>query len=242
MSSGADSGQAAQAGALAAFKQDCDENGMIAGLLRGKLRGHLVPPVLDVGAGSGAIADAGFPDLKAFLLDLDEYKKTNANHERIRDDFMKLDFSTCRPNTILFCHSLYYLSDDMDALRLRLQGSGARTALVVANERDGMLWRIAQDLRALAPPSHLAFYAPVPELNASKLAGFSAELASRDFATLARHVAFLLQLPPSGPILDVLARHLDAVLDAPRLGIDEAVYCYELDEQFGSGRCALNER
>jgi hypothetical protein len=128
------------ADALAAFKRDSRENDTIASLLREHLNDALVAPVLDVGAGSGELAGRAFPDRTAFLLDLDDYPApANPIRHRIQGDFLDVDLSAIQSRTILFCHSLNFLSRDTDHLIRRLRQSGAQTTIVVSNENAGTL-------------------------------------------------------------------------------------------------------
>lgn len=185
--------------------------------------------MLDVGAGSGDVAAFGFPDLPAFLLDVDPYEVSNPKHERVEGDFMELDLGKLRPQTILFCHSLYNFWDDVERLRWQLRSSGASTALVVTNEQTQTLTEMVAGLEKLGVPANTPWYVPLPGLPSERVARFSTELVCADFGTLARHVAHvLLNLPVGGASVELVARHLKSVLPQARLEIEQAIYCYRL--------------
>jgi hypothetical protein len=216
--------------ALAAFKRDSAENCIIAGLLREHLNDALVAPVLDVGAGSGELAELAFPDRAAFLLDLEDYPPSaNPLHQRIRGDFLDVDLSAIHPNTIIFCHSLNFLIRDRERLSCQLGRSGARTAIVVSNENTGTLTEITDRLAAAGMVFCPTFSIPVPAAKLQKRIPFSVTLKCADFRILSQHfVRILLDCDLTDSVLAAVERELDRLTDDPQVQIAEAIYCYRL--------------
>lgn len=56
---------------VASFKEIyCDENRIIAGILKTQAQNYLIEPVLDVGAGNGDICYFSCPDKEVYLIDV----------------------------------------------------------------------------------------------------------------------------------------------------------------------------
>jgi hypothetical protein len=219
------------ADALAAFKRDSRENGIIASLLREHLNDALVAPVLDVGAGSGELAALAFPDRTAFLLDLDDYPASaNPLHHRIQGDFLDVDLSAIHPSTIIFCHSLNFLTRDTDHLIRRLRQSGARTTIVVSNENTGTLKEIADRLAANGMPCDPTFHVPVPTANLEMRIPFSVHVKCADLRMLSQHfVRILLDCDLTDAVLTATEWELHRLTDnTPQVQIAEAIFCYRL--------------
>jgi hypothetical protein len=217
--------------ALAAFKRDCNENAVIAGLLREQFRGELIEPVLDVGAGSGELATLAFPDLTAILLDLEAYDTPASSlHKRRTGDFMRLDFTALKPNTIIFCHSATYFGLDMQTFGSQLIESGARVALIISNENTGILKDIADQLRTIPICFVDPFHVSPLRATLERKVSFSAQLACADFYTMAKHVVrVMLDLPLDARVLAVVEQQLRSSTTLPKIEIAEAIYCYRLD-------------
>jgi hypothetical protein len=216
--------------ALTAFKRDSGENGIIASLLRKHLNDALVAPVLDVGAGSGELAALAFPDRTAFLLDLDDYgPSANRLHYRIQGDFLDVDLSVIHPSTIIFCHSLNFLTRDTERLSRRLGQTGARTAIVVSNENTGTLNEIVARLTEAGMACDLTFHVPVPAAKLEMRIPFSVPVKCADFRMLSQHfVRILLDCDLTDTMLAAVEQDLHRLTDTPQLQIAEAIYCYRL--------------
>jgi hypothetical protein len=215
--------------ALAAFKRDSSENGIIADVLREHLNDIIIEPVLDVGAGSGELAALAFPGRTAFLLDLDDYPpSTNPLHHRVKGDFMEIDLSSIKSSTIIFCHSLNFMALNKQHLSQRLRQSGAQTAIVVSNENIGALNEIADRLTA-AGMSCNPFHVLLPAAKLQKRIPFSIDVKCADFYTLSQHfVHILLHCELMDSTRAAVERELRRLTDTPQVQIAEAIYCYRL--------------
>ena len=218
------------ADALAAFKWDSGENGIIASVLREHFSDALVAPVLDVGAGSGELAALAFPDRNAFLLDLDDYRPSaNPLHHRIQGDFLGVDLSAIHPSTVLFCHSLNFLTRDAGRLTHQLRQTGARTAIVVSNENTGTLHEIVDRLTVAGMACNPTFHVPVPEAGLEMRIPFSVPVKCADFRMLSKHfVRILLDCDLTDTMLSAAERDLHRLTNTPKVEIAEAIYCYRL--------------
>src|SRR5262249_4964604 len=100
------------------FKQEfCDENAIIAGIIRAQLRDWAEEPILDVGCGLGDIAHRAFPDKKVLLLDRLDFSFAPVCHKRIQIDFFDYHPAPdAHANTLLFSHVQQFIDDDIDRL------------------------------------------------------------------------------------------------------------------------------
>lgn len=214
--------------ALAAFKNDCNENLVIARRLREHLSDRLIEPILDVGAGSGQAASLAFPDRTAILIDKEPYQlPANPKHKRIIGDLKHVRLDTYKPNTIVFCHSIYSFSRSLTGLSKQLIGSGARNVLVVANECKGILEEVAHWLVQMDAG---AFGIQLPGLALERKMSFSTTLTYSSFETLANHIVRILFDLNSASAKAVVERRLqsDLKLKAPTIILAEAIYCFQL--------------
>jgi len=220
--------------ALRDFKRvSCDENALISAALAGPLHRHLIPTVLDVGAGLGDIADKAFPDLEAVLLDVFEVPAPrNPRHKRIVGNF--LDFvpqASTKPQTLLVSHVLQYLDDDVEALQAKVAELSPKSVIVVLNDNTGLfgdLIRWGQEHASGANPE-----LPVPLFPSGAFAEverypFRATFRSPDFRTMAEaFVTMLLDAPRSEGVIKAAENKLSASLADPTLFIDQTIFCYE---------------
>jgi hypothetical protein len=215
--------------ALAAFRRDCNETERITELLRGQFRDELVPPLLDVGAGSGEVAFRAFPQLKAFLLDREAGDlPVSTNHERRVGDFAKADFGDMKPKTLIFSHSAYYFANDASAFGKTLARSGAERALVVSNEKDGLLKDAADFVQSLGVSFSNPFHTPLPGATLLRKLPFTGELDCKDFHVMAKHIVRTMLDLENCPLVSKVEDWLQSRMKDPKADIVEAIYCYRL--------------
>jgi hypothetical protein len=217
--------------ALAAFRRDCDETKRIVELLRGQFRDELVPPLLDVGAGSGEVAFRAFPESKAFLLDREAYElPVNPNHERRVGDFAKADFAKMKPKTLIFSHSAYYFANDASMFGKTLARSGAERALVVSNEKEGLLKDAADFVQSLGVSFSNPFHTPLPGAALQRKLTFTAELDCEDFYVMAKHIVRTMLDLEDCPLVGKVEDWLQSKMKDSKADIAEAIYCYRLQD------------
>jgi hypothetical protein len=218
--------------ALAAFKRDCNENRLIARLLRDRLNEYLLEPVLDVGAGSGELASLAFPDRASVLLDVDRYKPSaNVRHARITGDFARTDLAGLHPKSILFCHSMNALAHDVGGFSRRLVSSGAKAAIIVSNEETGILKQMTDWLSTMLSDVNTPFHIPLAHVRLEKKQIFSARISCADFHTMTGHfVRVLLDIPVTPSLVNAVEQKLKSLLSRPCVDITEAIYYYRLNE------------
>jgi hypothetical protein len=219
---------------LATFKRDCDELDIIAKLMRNLFRPSLKEPLLDVGAGSGELAARAFPDLRSFLIDKDKKQikqPRSPNHRRIYGDFLHTNLTSMNLRTILFCHSAQYFAKRQNQLARKLVESRANFALVVSNERSGILAEIFELLASdgIAFP-FLPFHEGLPLAKLVKKVPFSASVQCSDTKMMAELIAYIvLDLPRASRAASVILTYLEARRSSTsKIEIDEAIYWYRL--------------
>jgi hypothetical protein len=221
---------------LAEFKRDCNEDELIIDLMRSKFKRFLVEPILDVGAGSGEIAEAAFPHCRALLLDVEAYPPPpNRRHRREIGDFLTFDPSSMRPTTILLCHVTYYFSRQQ--LMTRLSELKPEFVIIVANEETPCLVHMRRwaSSNVIDSPSkgttrpwfHLLDLSTRRAFVLHERTSFIAELRCKDFRRLAtRFVSVLLGLEPTTANIAAAENALRSLLPIPATKIVEAIYCY----------------
>lgn len=220
--------------ALREFKETyCDENRLIISALKGEFKRKLVPPILDVGAGLGDIAASAFPELEAILLDVNEVPSgASLLHKRVVGDFFQY-----RPDpsdnlrTLLLCHVLQYLDDDLQKLQAKVASLNPAVIIEVSNDNDGpfgemMTWSIKQ-IAGANPETRCQFF----QLGSYSLVTslpIKATLRCPSFSVMARHfVEILIDAPATDVSLLKTERKLKELLASPSISINQTVNFYE---------------
>lgn len=180
------------------FKENwCDENRIIADLIRKKAGKYLKPPILDVGAGLGDIAYKAFPEREAILIDVNEIMKEDyplsKNHRR-----EQVDFFNYRPGkaikTMLISHTLQFLDSDVEKLNKKITEINPEHLILVMNENNDFMgdlikWSEGHYVNP-DPEVHLKQF-PIGYHLESKIP-FVAKLQCPDFEKLAKQISYLM--------------------------------------------------
>ena len=208
-----------------------NENQIIARTLRSEFLPWLAEPILDVGCGMGDIAAAAFGDRRTILLDRLDYSDfdTPALHTRITIDFFDYVPERDIPETLLFCHVLQFLDDDVFRLADQVTRIGAGRVLAVTNANDGALgeiiyWSRRQGIDA-NPELHLDGF-PVGYACCASTS-ISTRLQASSFDELSRQVCFLLDIRPEVGKMHGLPDFLQRRLSRPEFDIRQEIRAYE---------------
>lgn len=210
------------------FKRRCDEDGVIAAVLR-SLDVFVLEPVLDVGSGTGQICARAWGETRE-VIHLDKLPFDDPlpdTHKRTTGDFLKYEYHPQagypKIGTVLFSHVMQYL-EGQDAVNHRLKKLNPSTVIIVRNINDGTMGRIvawAENHGGFNPE----FRVPdVPSAEKYRLVAtreLSVRVTGHDFDDLTTQVLFLLD-----PVT--------TVDDQSRYGLKEL-----LTEEL-NGRCALD--
>lgn len=218
-------------GGVVAFKEIyCNENRLIAELLREKVAPSLKDPILDVGAGMGDISSAAFPNQHVVLLDLLDYSNhpTPALHEREQAEFFAYDPKARRFGTIFLCHVLQFIDDDVPKLNHKLRTLNADKLVVVANCNDDFMgdlikWfnrRVARSNPEVALPRFPQGYSTVQDIP------LTAQITCPDYEALAQQIAFLMDSQLSKSEKPSLTEYLTERLRKPSFSINEKITVY----------------
>lgn len=213
----------------------CDENCIIAGLLRENLSEFFIEPILDVGSGTGEITASAFPDRNVIHVDILDYSDhpLPVSHSRIKSDFFQLTpAETAGAGTVLFCHVLQFLDDDVDRLNEAVRRLSPAFVVTVTNRNDEFMGNLLSWVKA-------NFSAMNPEV---EVPGFpdgyalDCEVAlvgavrCPDYSTLAEQVVYLTDSLPSLHERVRLEEHLKQKLPAPALNINQTIKVYRKHE------------
>jgi len=211
----------------------CDENRIIVDLLRDNLRDRFIAPILDVGAGLGDIAEEGFPEFEAVLLDVNEIPPGRSQlHRRVTGDFFSFEPAPYdRPHTLLLCHVLQYLDDDIPRLRSKISSLDPSLIIEVSNDNNDkfgevMLWSI-DEIKGANPELHCEFADPA-RYSLTETYPFAATIECPSFPTMARHFTeMLIDAPVTTEALSKVEQKLRAILQEPKILVNQTMNIYE---------------
>jgi hypothetical protein len=217
---------------LIQFKSLCGEGDSIAAAFekhKHKFRGD----ILDVGTGPASVPTSVFSDRRALLLDVQDYspylRRLPPGQRFVRSDFFAVpaQYGTC--DTVLFIHSIGFLTKDIAHFNAKLDDLHPQSIGVVINQNVGALADViawgCDRLQNIYPELTLGGVAPNYKIIEKE--SFHCDLAAKDFAELAWALGnvFGRALIP-GELCDLEA-FLRGRLSQPCLRLDQALYVYE---------------
>lgn len=211
----------------------CDENRLIAEALATTLKSYLRPPILDVGAGLGDIAETAFPEMAAVLLDLNDIPaRKNPRHQRVVCNFFDYDpKEMIRAKTLLLAHVLQYLDDDTVRLANKVAELNPDIVITVLNDNtdifgDIMEWSL-EAIEGANPEMKVEFLDPT-SYRCTKTVPIRAVLHCPNFDVMAYHfVDVLIDAPKTNQSLAVMRKKLTSLMSTPQIIINQTIYCYE---------------
>lgn len=222
--------------AVSEFKRlYCDENRIITRLLKNRLGNAFIEPILDVGSGLGDITASAFPDKRVIHLDILDYSAHSLpdSHSWAKGDFFDfIPAGSVNVGTMLFCHVLQFLDDDLDRLNAKVRTVSPAYIVTVTNCND-------EYMKELLSWVEINFAAPNPEVD---LPGFPAGYAldgeipfvgivrCEDYAKLANQVIYLMDALPSTTERKLLEERLKKDLSTPTLRINQTIKVYKKHE------------
>jgi hypothetical protein len=217
---------------VAAFKNlYCNENSIISGLLRNSLPKFFIEPILDVGSGLGDIAALAFPDKEVIhldILDYSDYPLPDAHRRMIGDFFDFVPAVPLRIRTMLFCHVLQFLDEDLERLNDKVRKTSPSYVITVTNCNDSYMKKILTWVEA-------NFKVANPEVELNDFPEgyildceipFAATLQCEDHSMLADQVIYLMDASPSATERDHLEERLRQDLFAPMIHINQTIKVY----------------
>jgi hypothetical protein len=213
---------------LRAFKtQFSNENKRIATLLRSQFIEYAEPPILDVGSGLGDISGAAFADREVVLLDRlgMEHGPLPQKHKFIECDFFAFD-TALSFQTLLFCHVLQFLDDDLLRLVTKTVELQAPTIIVVENRNDDFMGELvnwgASAIAGVNPEVSVNGFPPNFRLD--KQLEFSESVRCETFVQLAHQVRYLLDCDEGA--LSMIEQYLKDHLEFPSFTINQRIAAY----------------
>lgn len=209
----------------------CDENGIIAGLLKDALSEYFVEPILDVGSGMGDITALAFPRKRVIHLDVLDYAEHPLPplHNRILGDFYDFTPSGAVPGTILFCHVLQFLDADPALLSRKLLSLAPLYAVTVTNNNDGFMAELLAWVRSNFREANPEVEVPnFPQRYTGQLeVPFVGTLQCDDYGVLADQIIYLMDATPSAAERARLENYLARELPSPVLPINQKIKVFQ---------------
>lgn len=205
----------------------CNENEIIANIIKHDLRQYFKPPILDVGAGIGDIAYVALEQKKVMLIDVNSISKHDycCRPEHVRKKCNFFDFySKQKINTVLISHTLQFIDDDIDKLNEKIAQIDPEYIILVTNDNTGFMAELLHWTRfnteSSNPEVHLDGF---PEnYNLINTHSFAATLKCPDYKTLARQASYLM-LFDLEVVEDMLIAFLKKHLSKPEFIIYQSV-------------------
>jgi hypothetical protein len=211
--------------------QFCDETPLIVGALRSNFSDYILDPILDVGAGFQAISIQSFPGHDITLLDKIAYDLPSTREKRVTCDFFDYDPTASDvPKTIIFCHVLQYLDDNLKRLYKKIDALGPERIITVVNDNDGAFGDAVSWARRHMPTANPEVAVPMASIGYKmvKRARITAKLVCPDFETLAYQFGrIILDLPTTTSHSRALRAYLRSLLPSPSININQSIIGYE---------------
>ncbi len=221
---------------VSVFKSElCDENQLIAEILKSHFSRFMPPVILDVGAGMGDLALMAFPEKEALLLDPLPYEfQISPHHERVVSDFFTFAPSdTIRIGTLFFCHSLQFFDSDLARLNAKTLGLAPSVIVTVTNTNLDLLGSLIKELRAAGHDFNAEEDLPSfpPQEYWLKMEHtLTGNVQAESFEELAGAVGYLLDAPNDSVLARDCERLLRAALPTPTLTIDQTIRLFHHEE------------
>lgn len=215
------------------FKENwCNENPIIAELIREKALQYFMPPILDVGAGLGDIAFKAFPDKEAVCIDVNGVLKKefpiSRKHKRQKVDFFAYK-PTKKINTVLISHTLQFIDDDVQLLQDKMDQLDPLYIVLVLNDNDGEMGEILQWFDERFENANPEVKIPDFPKGYSRIERFpfKANVKCPDFDKLAKQVGYLMVVE-LGEMLTEVKFFLNELLGGkPEFIINQSIEIYK---------------
>lgn len=219
------------------FKENwCDENKIIAGLIRKKAAKYFVPPILDVGAGLGDIAYNAFADKKAICIDVNKIWEADCplsqNHERKQVDFF--DYKPDEQiNTLFISHTLQFIDEDIGKLNKKIKEINPAYVILVMNDNTDFMGTLIEwakkNFEDSNPEVHIAGF---PQgYNLVKRIPFKATLRCKDFDKLAKQIGYLMVVDLKETIKGLKVFLKQQLNKEPRFTFKQTIEIYQRNEK-----------
>ncbi len=213
----------------------CDENRIIADILKTKLYENLKAPILDIGAGLGDIAYDSFSQKSAVLLDINKVTDRDFPlsdiHSRVSTDFF--DYKPSQKfNTLLISHSLQFIDESLEKLDSKIEEFKAKYIVLVINNNDGFMGEILnwvkQNTDSSNPEEEIKGF-PI-NYSLEKEVSFSAKLTCPSFQELAKQISYLMVIDYR-VVKSKLVSFLKTKLEEPSFTINQSIKVFLRNEE-----------
>lgn len=180
------------------FKENwCNENKIIAKLIREKANKYFVEPILDVGAGLGDIAYNAFPEKEAICIDVNKITEgefpLSENHKRKQIDFF--DYKPSKQiKTVFISHTLQFIDEDTEKLNEKIKEINPDFVIMVLNDNTDFMGEIIDwtesNFENANPEIKISGFPKGYSLK--KRIPFKAKLHCPDFDKLAKQIGYLM--------------------------------------------------
>lgn len=207
----------------------CNENQIIAQILRSQPAMYCLEPILDVGSGLGDITTTVFPDKQVIHVDPLDFSRhvLPRTHTRIKSDFFEY-VPDVKIKTMLLSHVLQYLDDDVERLNETLNRISPELIITVTNTNDDFLGNLFGWFETQASEVNPEVAIPgFPKGYVEEVTiPFVTDLQCPDFRILALQVCYLFEVKPLEKPVQSLSAFLKQQLKTPAFQIHQRVTVY----------------
>ncbi len=216
-------------------KKWCNENQLIAAIIKHNAKDYFIEPILDVGAGLGDIAYQALPDKKVICIDINKITDKDyplaGKHDRIQIDFFDYQPNN-KINTVLISHTLQFLDEDINLLNEKIDYLDPENIILVMNRNNDFLGELVEW-------SNDNFLNPNPEVKITgfpqgykmiKSFDFKALLACDSFNALATQISYLMLVELNKSKRSDLVKFLKSNLSEYSFEFNQIIEIYRKNE------------
>ncbi|MFC2175952.1 hypothetical protein ACFLR1_03160 [Bacteroidota bacterium] len=217
---------------VADFKNKwCNENPIIASIVKNKIANHFKPPILDVGAGLGDIDYNALADKEVICIDVNKITEEDYpladKHKRIQIDFF--DYIPEKPiNTVFISHTLQFIDEDVVKLNEKLNEIAPDNLIIVLNKNNDFMGELIEW-------SEQHYENPNPEVKLDNFpigysqveqVDFKAKLTCDSFDHLANQISYLMLIDLDATKQPLLISFLNERLSNPEFEFNQVIEIY----------------
>lgn len=211
----------------------CNENQLIAAILKRDFTDVLQGKILDIGGGTADMLSEVIPNQNVTHLDVLDFSSTPipVAHIRIQGDFLDTTLmDTLKPfDTLFMSHVQQFLDSDIKRLNAAIENTLAKNIILVEdlnNDFLGEVMRFSLSHFKNANPEVQIDHFPFGYKKVTSVP-FTAIVSCKDFSSLTQQCLYLMDLSHSPENIEKMKLFLESKLSEPTFTINQEVNLYQ---------------